>query len=158
MKLYKNRHQKTYENLRKILNGKSNYLKNLDKKKNDGLDSIKEKRIGIIIEEILELNKYKRDYSHFSSNNSSRAKDKITPVKIHFSHAIKYPIKKNLEKSYSNKKHNIKFGKLPFLKNNNYSEFPKSNLPIRFIHSIDNINKLAHAGKLIITKNQSQNQ
>ena len=157
MKLYKNKHQKTYENLRKILNGKSNYLKNLNKKKSDGLDLIKEKKTGIIIEEILEINKYKRDYSHFSSNNS-RTKDKTLPVKIHFSHAIKYPIIKKLEKSYSNKKHNIKFGKLPLLKNNNYSEFPKSILPIRYIHSIDNINKLAHAGKLIITKNQIKNQ
>ena len=117
MKLYKNRHQKTYENLRKILNGKNNYLRNLNKKKNDGLDLIKEKRTGIIIEEILELNKLKRDYSHFSSNNS-RSKDKITPVKIHFSHAIKYPINEKLGKSYSNKKHNIKFGKLPILKKN----------------------------------------
>ena len=156
MKLYKNRHQKTYEKLRKILNGKSNYLKSLNKKKNDGIDLIKEERTGIIIEEILELNKYKRDYSHFSSNNS-RNKDKIIPVKIHFAHAIKYPIKKKLEKSYSNKKHNIKFGKLPFLKNNNYSEFPKSNIPIRYIHSIDNINKLVHTGKLIITKNKKEN-
>lgn len=151
MKLYKFRNQKNYDNIRKISNGKTNYLKNLNKRKNDGLNIIKNHKIGLIIEEILKLNQLKRDYSHFSYNNS-KFQDSITPVNIHYSQAINYPIISKIDNDFSKKKNNIKFGKIPLIRKNNYSQFPTSNIPINYLNNFNNNNKLANAGKEIILK------
>ena len=151
MKLYKFKSQKKYDNIRKISNGKTNYLRNLNKRKNDGLNIIKKQKMGLMIEEIFKLNQLKRDYSHFSYNNS-RFQDDIVPVNIHYSQAYNYPKISKIENDYSNKKNNIKFGKIPLIRKNNYSQFPTSNIPINYINNLNNNNKLAKAGKEIILK------
>ena len=153
MILYKNRNQKIYDKIRKISKGKSNYLRNLSQKKNDGLNRLREQKIGLAIEEIFKINTLKRDYSHFSFN-SSRTENRITPTKIRFSNLIDYSIKVNKDKNYSNRKNNIKFMKVPIIKYKNSYEFPKSIIPIRYTNNLNNnTNKLANAGKEIINKN-----
>ena len=153
MIFYRNKNKKILEKIRLLSKEKSNYFKSLSKKKNDGINRLKEQTIGLTIEEIFKLNKLKRDYSYFSSN-SSRLDNKITPIKIRFTQVGNYPIKIKKEKDYLNKKNKIKFGKLPNIKNNNCYEFPKSTVPIRYISYLNNnSNKLANAGKEIINKN-----
>ena len=152
---YKNRLKKYYENMNEIFKGKNNYLKNLNRKKNDGLKIIKEQKSGIIIEDIFKINKLKRDYSCFSHN--SEIDDKNIPIKIKFSPIKrKYPVEQTIKKVLSNKKmNNIQLEKFPYIKHNNYSKFPKSNLPIRYTNNLNKRNKLANAGKEIITKRDS---
>ena len=153
MILYKNRNQKIYEKIRIISKGKTNYLRNLSQKKNDGLNRLREQKIGLAIEEIFKINTLKRDYSHYPFN-SSRTENRITPIKIRFSNLIDYPIKVKKDKDYSNRKSNIKFMNVPNIKYKNSYEFPKSILPIRYTNNLNNnTNKLANAGKEIINKN-----
>jgi len=63
------------------LNQKSNYLKNLDYLKTEGIKEIEDEKIDILIDKCLGINKFERDYSFFSppvyaSHSSSPSKDK----------------------------------------------------------------------------------
>ena len=151
---YKTKLKKYYENMNMILKGKNNYLKNLDKKKYDGLKIIKEQKSGIIIEDIFKLNKLKRDYSCLSHKENEDI-----PIKIHFSQVKNnYPLKHTIKKVLSeNNMNNIKFAKFPNVKHNNYSKFPKGILPIRYTNNLNKRNKLANAGKEIIGKKDINN-
>jgi len=62
------------------LNQKSNYLKNLDYLKTESNKEIEDKKIDILIDKCLGINKFERDYSFFSppvyaSHSSSPSKD-----------------------------------------------------------------------------------
>ena len=155
-KFYKNTIRRNYENLSLILNGKTNYLRNLTNRRDNGLKIIKEQKTGIIIEDILKVNTIKRDYSCCPINSSTY--DEIIPLKVHFIQDVKYPIKSKIEKENSKKKINGHFEDIP-INNNNYYEFPKSNLPIRFNNNLYNHkNKiLANVGKEIIMKRSLSN-
>ena len=158
---YRGKIRRNYEKINLILNGKCDYLKNLKDKRNNSLKILKEKENDIIIEDLLKPNKLKRDYSCFPFNTPIN--DSISPIKIHFAHDINYPIKKK-ENKCLNKKKNLKFNfedtSIP-INNNNYYEFPKSNLPIRYINNLMfSRNKiLVNVGKEILLKrNISHNQ
>ena len=144
---YRNKLKKDYENISKIFNGKTTFLQKLPKIKNDGLKIIKDQQTGIIIENILKINDFKRDYSYFSSN--SRFKVKKLPLKIHFSNGVNYPIEERIKKSYSYcKTKRPEFGKLPILNNIKFQfESPKNRIPIKFAYNIFNRNKLSFNGK-----------
>ena len=151
----KNLIRKRYENLSLILNGKTNYLQNLKNKRNNSLQLIKEKKNDIIIEDLLKINKLKRDFSCFSFNTPNY--NSITPVRIHYSHDINYPFTKKEDKCLP-KKNKINFEDTPIpINNNNIYEFPKGNLPIRYINNlIFNRNKiLVNVGKEILSKRYS---
>ena len=154
--------QKIHKNLSSIFTGKTKYLKSLEKKKNDGIKILKEQKKGLIIEDLLKLNKFKRDYSCFPFKPGYE--EKIIPLNIHFSQEYQYPIQSRIEKDYNYpyyKKYNNQFTQLENIpvNNNNYSEFPKSYVPIRYAHNIKNYkNKiLENVGKQIIVKSGKRN-
>ena len=159
-KSHKKKLQKNYANLSAIFNGKSNYLKNLEKKRNDGLRIIREQKQGIILDDIFRVNKFKRDYSCFPFN-SPVLEDKILPLNIHLSQAVKYYIQPKIDKEYLPNK-NVSQTKHFEIPNNNDNinnyEFPKSNLPINYVkNSKYHKNKiLENVGKQIITRSNSR--
>jgi len=159
-KSHKKKLQKNYSNLSAIFNGKSNYLKNLEKRRNDGIRTIREQKQGIMLDDIFRINKFRRDYSCFPFN-SPILEDKGLPSNIHLSQAIKYYIQPKIEKEYSHNKNASQFNHFEVPRNsdniNNY-EFPKSNLPVNYIkNSKYHKNKiLENVGKEIITRNHSK--
>ena len=79
VQLNKKRQRQIYFDLK--LNQKSNYLKNLDYLKTEGIKEIEDEKIDILIDKCLGINKFERDYSFFSppvyaSHSSSPSKDK----------------------------------------------------------------------------------
>ena len=159
-KTHKKKLQKNYANLSAIFNGKSNYLKNLEKKRNDGLRIIREQKQGIMLDDIFRINKFKRDYSCFPFN-SPILEDKGLPLNIHLSQAIKYYIEPKIEKEYTRKNNASQCNHFEIPKNNdkfNNYEFPKSNLPVNYAkNSKYHRNKiLENVGKQIITRSNSR--
>ena len=57
MIFYRNKNKKILEKIKILSKEKSNYFKSLSKKKNDGINRLKEQTIGLTIEEIFKLNK-----------------------------------------------------------------------------------------------------
>ena len=152
-KLYKNKSQNKYENLSWILNDKTDYLKNLEKKRNDGLKIIRNQKANILFEDIFKLNKFNRDYSCFSSG--LKFENQNIALNKNLSQIIRYPLKKKIIKNYSNQKIHD-FQENYFI--NNYSQVPKKHYQIRN----DNISKkrsklLAKVSKEIIFKNSLNN-
>ena len=109
------------------LNQKSNYLKNLDYLKTESNKEIEDKKIDILIDKCLGINKFERDYSFFSppvyaSHSSSPSKDNKNQQKRLFpelkvlitspderEYPEKYKKKDYIEDSFSNiyKNHKI---------------------------------------------------
>jgi len=109
------------------LNQKSNYLKNLDYLKTESNKEIEDKKIDILIDKCLGINKFERDYSFFSppvyaSHSSSPSKDNKNQKKRLFpelkvlitspderEYPEKYKKKDYIEDSFSNiyKNHKI---------------------------------------------------
>ena len=87
-----------YNNISTIFKGKSNYLNNLEKRRNDGMRIIKEKKKEIFFEDYFNLNKFRRDYSCFSSDT---LQENVKPVKFHISHNINIYSPKKFEKDFS---------------------------------------------------------
>ena len=154
-KKLKIKQHKNYENLSLLLNDKSDYLKNLEKKRNDGLKAIKEQKAKILIEDIFKLNKFRRDYSCFSFN--SRTDDNNNPLNKNISQILKYPVKSKIINNYSNKKVNsVQFG-LPVI--NNYFQIQKkNNYSIKYNTKKKSRYKiLENSGQNIIMKNHINN-
>ena len=152
----KNKYKKKYfSNLSAILNDKPDYLKNLEKKRIDGLKKIKEEKARLIIDDTLKINKFKRNYSCFSHN--SMIDKSIKPLTIDIFQILKKPIKYRIIENYSNKKvitkqvDNILFS-------NEYIQ--KKNLEIKHSNNFNNINNknkryklLMNIGKQVMKKN-----
>ena len=150
-KLYKNRNQKKYANLRLILNDKSNYLKNLEKKRNDGIQLIKEQKARLLLEDIFKINKFNRNYSCLPFN--SGFENEIIPSNKNLSQIINYPFKPKIIEDYSIKKvSNVEIEKPPSM--NNYSQIPKNIYRVRNMKLSNSRHKLlAKAGEEIFTNN-----
>ncbi len=148
-KLYKNKSQNKYQNLSWILNDKSDYLKTLEKKRDDGLKIIKNQKASILFEDIFQINKFNRDYSCFSP--VSELEKQYIPLNKNLSQIVRYPLKKKIIKNYSNQNIN-QFQDIYFI--NNYSQIPKKHYQIKHINVKNKRNKLlAKAGKEIIFEN-----
>ena len=156
-KINKNKEQKKYANLSLILNDKSDYLKNLERKRNDGIKIIKSQKARILIEDIFKLNKFTRNYSCFPFN-SCKDND-IMPLNKNLSEFINYPFKPKIIKDYTNKKYNnVEIEKpekseKPVI--DNYIQIPKNIYSIKHINNYrNNRNKLlAKAGKDVFSNN-----
>ena len=150
-KLYKNKEQKKYVNLSLILNDKSEYLKNLEKKRNDGIKIIKSQKAKILIEDIFKLNKFTRNYSCFPFNSCKD--NEFMPLNKNISELINYPFKPKIIEDYTNKKYNNVEIEKPAI--DNYSQIPKNIYSIKHINNYkNNRNKLlSKAGKEIFAKN-----
>ena len=150
-KKYKNKLQKKYENLSLILNEKSNYMKNLERKRNDGLKVIKEQKARLLIEDIFKINKFKRNYSFFSFNS----KYDNTPINNNISQVLVYNVKPKIINNYSYQKiNNAQFGKIPNI--NNYSKISKNNNhSIRYNYQNPRYKILEKSGKNIIMDNNN---
>ena len=140
-----------YNNISTIFKGKSNYLNNLEKRRNDGMRIIKEKKKEIFFEDYFNLNKFKRDYSCFYSDN---LQENPIPVKFHISNNFNMHWPTKIEKDFSKNKENFSLKKIKRLNNNNYtSSFPKRKFPVNYNkNSIKRRKKLAYIGKQIIAK------
>ena len=152
-KIYKYRERKKYEDLSLILNDKSDYLKNLEKKRNDGIKIIKNQKASLMIEDILKINKFNRNYSCFPFNSGNESVIGFNKNK-NISQIVNYPFKPKIIKKFSNKKINtVEIEKLPAI--NNYSQMPKKIYKIRYAHNFNNNrNKfLSKAGQDIIGQN-----
>ena len=142
---YRTKLKKNYENISRIINEKTNFLHNLPKIKRNGLKIIKDSESEIILENILKINEFKRDYSSLSPSSGFRGK--IMPIKIHFLQGVKYPIEKKIKNSNSYcKTKNPQFGKLPIINNNN--KYQPKYKKIKFANI--NKNKLSIIDKNII--------
>ena len=157
-KIYKYKGQKKYEDLSLILKDKSDYLKNLEKKRNDGIKIIKSQKARLMLENIFKINKFKRNYSCFPFNCGNENEPILFNINKNISQIVNFPFKQKIIKDYSNKKqNNVEIGKLPIIKS--YTQIPKSKniYKVRLNYNINNNrNKyLSKIGKEIINKNKS---
>ena len=137
-----------YKNICSILNEKSNYLQNLGKRRNDIFLKIKEKKKEIFFEDYFNLNKFKRNYSCFSSET---LQENTIPVKFHISQNIKIYSPKKIEKDFSTLNEDIPLKRIKILNKENYYDFPKRK--IFFNNNINKRKKLENIGREIISKN-----
>ena len=140
--------QDDYKNIYSILNEKSNYLKNLEKRRNDGMQKIQDKKKEIFFEDYFNLNKFKRNYSCFSSET---LQENTIPVKFHISQNIKIYSPKKIEKDFSTLNEDIPLKRIKILNKENYYDFPKRK--IFFNNNINKRKKLENIGREIISKN-----
>ena len=118
VQLNKKRQRQIYFNSK--LNQKSNYLKNLDYVKSEGIKELEDEKIEMLIDKCLGINKFERDYSFFSppiyaSHSTSPSKDNKKQKKRFFpelkvlitspderEYPEKYKKKDYIEDSFSN--------------------------------------------------------
>ena len=99
---YKKKYEKNnFTDISSILNDKPDYLRNLEKKRNEGINKIQEQKARLIIDDILKLNKFKRNYSCFS--NYYGIDKSIKPISIDIVQLSKRPNQQRLIESYSKK-------------------------------------------------------
>ena len=157
-KIYKYKEQKKYEDLSLILKDKSDYLKNLEKRRNDGIKIIKSQKARLMLENIFKINKFNRNYSCFPFNNGNENEPIPFEINKNISQIINFPFKPKIKKDYSNKKqNNVEIGKLPIIKS--YSQIPKSKniykVRLNYHFNINRNNFLPKTGKEIIDQNKS---
>ena len=141
-----------YKNIGTILNGKSNYLKNLEKRRNEGLKKIKQRKNEIFLEDYFHLNKFQRDYSCFSFDT---LQDNTNTVKFHISQNINihYPMK--IEKDFSRNADDFPLKKIKKVNNSNTNDkiFPKRKIPFNYYkNTIKRRKSLANIGNQIISQ------
>ena len=140
-----------YNNICTMFNEKSNYLKNLEKRRNDGIRKINEKKRQIFFEDYFNLNKFQRDYSCFSYDTSQ---ENLLPTKFHISENINLYHMVKRDKDFSRINDDFPLKKVKKVNNNNIYLFPTRKSPIN--HTMNKINKrkkLARIGSQIISKN-----
>ena len=139
-----------YKNICTIFNGKSNYLKNLEKRRNDGLEKIKEKKKEIFFEDYFNLNKFKRDYSCFSFDT---LQENTIPVKFHISQNINISNHSKIDKDFSRVTDDFPLKKIHKVNNNNLYFFPKRKFPVNYNkYSIKKRKKFASVGNQIVSE------
>ena len=87
----------------KLLYGKSKYLRNLVKKKNESYNLLSKQKIEIIKEKLLRINRFERDYSIFSKEKLIPNSNTIKEYKYYFSPDIKPIFLSPEEEIYPNK-------------------------------------------------------
>ena len=132
---------------------KSNYLKNLEKQRYEGLKIIEEEKAGILVDKILRRDKMNRDYSVFSRYNffDFGKKNILIENNDKKSGSIKY---------YSKNNKNQKVNKINSSSNfkNNYITLNNGSKETFITRSIDKNKFLSTIGNDIVnTKNLSEN-
>ena len=90
-------------------NRKSNYFRKLPNKKYEGLKKIEEDKIDLVIDKILGIGEFKRDYSMFS--NPPNKLRKSTENK-NLNKNVRYKLESMLEKDFEKKRQNKRFDDL----------------------------------------------
>ena len=140
-----------YNNICTRFNEKSNYLKNLEKRRNDGIRKINEKKRQIFFEDYFNLNKFQRDYSCFSYDTSQ---ENLLPTKFHISENINLYHMVKRDKDFSRINDDFPLKKVKKVNNNNIYLFPTRKSPINYtMNKINKRKKLARIGSQIISKN-----
>ena len=140
-----------YKNICTMFNEKSNYLKNLEKRRNDGIRKINEKKRQIFFEDYFNLNKFQRDYSCFSYDTSQ---ENLLPTKFHISENINLYHMVKRDKDFSRINDDFPLKKVKKVNNNNIYLFPTRKSPINYtMNKINKRKKLARVGSQIISKN-----
>ena len=140
-----------YNNICTKFNEKSNYLKNLEKRRNDGIRKINEKKRQIFFEDYFNLNKFQRDYSCFSYDTSQ---ENLLPTKFHISENINLYHMVKRDKDFSRINDDFPLKKVKKVNNNNIYLFPTRKSPINYtMNKINKRKKLARIGSQIISKN-----
>ena len=140
-----------YNNICTMFNEKSNYLKNLEKRRNDGIRKINEKKRQIFFEDYFNLNKFQRDYSCFSYDTSQ---ENLLPTKFHISENINLYHMVKRDKDFSRINDDFPLKKVKKVNNNNIYLFPTRKSPINYtMNKINKRKKLAKVGSQIISKN-----
>ena len=128
-----------------------NYLKNLEKRRNDGIRKINEKKRQIFFEDYFNLNKFQRDYSCFSYDTSQ---ENLLPTKFHISENINLYHMVKRDKDFSRINDDFPLKKVKKVNNNNIYLFPTRKSPINYtMNKINKRKKLARVGSQIISKN-----
>ena len=140
-----------YKNICTMFNEKSNYLKNLEKRRNDGIRKINEKKRQIFFEDYFNLNKFQRDYFCFSYDTSQ---ENLLPTKFHISENINLYHMVKRDKDFSRINDDFPLKKVKKVNNNNIYLFPTRKSPINYtMNKINKRKKLAKVGSQIISKN-----
>ena len=140
-----------YNNICTMFNEKSNYLKNLEKRRNDGIRKINEKKRQIFFEDYFNLNKFQRDYSCFSYDTSQ---ENLLPTKFHISENINLYHMVKRDKDFSRINDDFPLKNIKKTNNNNIYLFPTRKSPINYtMNKINKRKKLAKVGSQIISKN-----
>ena len=140
-----------YNNICTMFNEKSNYLKNLEKRRNDGIRKINEKKRQIFFEDYFNLNKFQRDYSCFSYDTSQ---ENLLPTKFHISENINLYHMVKRDKDFSRINDDFPLKNIKKTNNNNIYLFPTRKSPINYtMNKINKRKKLARIGSQIISKN-----
>ena len=140
-----------YNNICTMFNEKSNYLKNLEKRRNDGIRKINEKKRQIFFEDYFNVNKFQRDYSCFSYDTSQ---ENLLPTKFHISENINLYHMVKRDKDFSRINDDFPLKKVKKVNNNNIYLFPTRKSPINYtMNKINKRKKLARIGSQIISKN-----
>ena len=140
-----------YNNICTMFNEKSNYLKNLEKRRNDGIRKINEKKRQIFFEDYFNLNKFQRDYSCFSYDTSQ---ENLLPTKFHISENINLYHMVKRDKDFSRINDDFPLKEIKKVNNNNIYLFPTRKSPINYtMNKINKRKKLARIGSQIISKN-----
>ena len=140
-----------YKNICTMFNEKSNYLKNLEKRRNDGIRKINEKKRQIFFEDYFNLNKFQRDYSCFSYDTSQ---ENLLPTKFHISENINLYHMVKRDKDFSRINDDFPLKEIKKVNNNNIYLFPTRKSPINYtMNKINKRKKLARIGSQIISKN-----
>ena len=147
----KNRNNKynIYKNLSTIFDGKSYYLRNLEKRRNDGIKLINEKKKEIFFDDFFKLNRFKRDYSCFAYDISE---ENCIPIKIHVSKNINVYHPKKQEKDFARIEEDFPFKKIKNQNNNIQLGFPKRKIPNYVKSTSSKRKKLASIGKQVVSK------
>ena len=140
-----------YNNICTMFNEKSNYLKNLEKRRNDGIRKINEKKRQIFFEDYFNVNKFQRDYSCFSYDTSP---ENFLPTKFHISENINLYHMVKRDKDFSRINDDFPLKNIKKTNNNNIYLFPTRKSPINYtMNKINKRKKLARIGSQIISKN-----
>ena len=140
-----------YKNICTMFNEKSNYLKNLEKRRNEGIRKINEKKRQIFFEDYFNLNKFQRDYSCFSYDTSQ---ENLLPTKFHISENINLYHMVKRDKDFSRINDDFPLKEIKKVNNNNIYLFPTRKSPINYtMNKINKRKKLARIGSQIISKN-----
>lgn len=115
------------DNLYKILNGKTNYLKSLEQKKNNSIKLLDTQKYGIIKDRLLRENLFQRDYYLFIKSEKQLLK-KPSKRKFYFTPDLKISILSQEERDYPNRYRKKDFDTDVFSSmyiDGNYTDFPK---------------------------------
>ena len=114
-----------YKEIYNLLNGKSKYLRTLEKKKEDSYKLIDDQKIGIIKERLIRTNRFNRDYAIFSKPKLFIKQKSDRLKKFHFTPDLKLlilsPEEANDPYRYKKKQYDIDPFSLIYKETNSYN-------------------------------------